>query len=191
MKKVFYILLAIVILYIVYVIYVLTRKRKVTIESPSGQNPKVITLNHPDSNYSNIDDDTYRALFADITKMFSKEVAELVEKIYRLETAHFKSEQYKNTGSAGMLSFGTVYPYGWYRLMPFWLANPQWAPTGVGYTFKKSGQTYEYLKFPNFGGFYTLSYFLSSNRPGRWYSTDPEKQKEYEQKLEKIQTKYV
>jgi hypothetical protein len=191
MKKLFYILLIIVVLYIFYVIYELTKKRKVTIENTIGQGPKTITLNHPDSNYSNIDDDTYRALFVDISKIFSKEIAELVEKIYRLETAHFKSEQYINTGSAGMLSFGSVYPYGWYKMLPFWLANPQWAPTGVGYTFKKGNETFEYLKFPNFGGFYTLAYFLSSNRPGKWNSIDPEKQKEYEQKLEKIQTKYV
>lgn len=37
----------------------------------------------------------------------------LIEKIYRSETSHFKSEQYKNTGTIGMEAFGKPPYYGW------------------------------------------------------------------------------
>jgi hypothetical protein len=194
MKKAFFIILAIVAIYFFYYIYQMKKlknkaKTKPSQDTPSGPHTPVSAI-HPDAGYS-YDENILKFILDDISKQFSKEIAQNVEKIYRLETSHFKSDQFKATGSAGMLAFSSIYPYGWTSLVPFWMLNPQFAPTGIGYQFTEGGTTYRYLKFPNYGGFYTLAYFLSKKRPGNWFSTVPEKQQDYERKLDQIQPKLV
>lgn len=41
------------------------------------------------------------------------ELVTIIEKMYRLETAHFKSKQYQNCGTGGMEVFGKAPYYGW------------------------------------------------------------------------------
>ena len=48
-----------------------------------------------------------------IYKKHGKQMAIIIEKMYRSETAHFESLQYKQTGTGGMESFGLPLYYGW------------------------------------------------------------------------------
>ncbi|NMD01070.1 MAG: hypothetical protein GYA62_15310 [Bacteroidales bacterium] len=52
-------------------------------------------------------------IFNKIKNKYGLELAKQVEKIARIETAHFKSGGYKNTYGFGALAFKNSFPYGW------------------------------------------------------------------------------
>lgn len=132
-----------------------------------------------------------QSAFRKVAEKYGNELAKNAERIYRLETAHFNSGQFKATNSPGMLKFSTYYPYGWQAPRNLWDQNPQYKPIGQA-TFTKNGKQYTYLKFPNFeAALFTLAEYLNKYRPGRWYSTVPAQQNEYETKLKSISTKYT
>ena len=128
-----------------------------------------------------------------IMKKYGKAIAINVEKIYRLETNHFKSGQFKNTFSPGMESFGKKYPYGWNTMARvFWDDNILYRPVGF-YKGKENqtGLTKTFLKFPNLkAAMFTLAAFLEhyGNNPGRWFSLDKEKQTAYNYSIYKFKT---
>lgn len=80
---------------------------------------------------------------------WGKDNAALAERIYELETGHYKSEQFKNGYSAGMVAFSNTYPYGWDTLKDFWDKHPYLKPVGLWNT-TVNGKAYSYLKFPTF-----------------------------------------
>lgn len=128
-----------------------------------------------------------------IKNKFGSDIAKNVERMYRLETNHFKSGQFSHTYSPGMESFGDEYPYGWHTLSEiFWNKYPIHAPVGFYSGVEgKTGKTKTFLKFPALiSGMYTLAYFLKnySNNPGRWYSTNKDSQSKYNESLNKIKT---
>ena len=135
----------------------------------------------------------------DIKDLYGLEIAKNVERIYRLETNNFKSEQYKKSGSAGMLRQGESTPFGWSSLAQFWLKHSNYAPTEKIVTFIKNDEetglpkVYNYLAFDDFGGFYSLAEFLNqyNNNAGRWFSTDETLQNNYINTLNSIETKFV
>jgi hypothetical protein len=128
-----------------------------------------------------------------IKNKFGGNIAKNVERIYRLETNHFKSGQFQNTYSPGMESFANAYPYGWNTISNiFWNNYPIHAPVGF-YSGKegKTGKTKIFLKFPSLlSAMYTIAYFLQhyNNNPGRWYSTKTESQNRYNKSINKIKT---
>ncbi len=65
-----------------------------------------------------------------IINEYGREMAENVEKVYRWETAHFKSSQFTNTGSAGMeAALHSKAPnYGWNPAS--WINDINSAPIG-------------------------------------------------------------
>ena len=64
-----------------------------------------------------------------VANKYGKATAAQIEKVARLETAHFTSKQYKATGTGGMEADGPAPYYGWYS--PFFIANPDYTPVGT------------------------------------------------------------
>lgn len=117
----------------------------------------------------------------------------ILEQLYRNETNHFRSGQFKRSLSPGMERHGDKYPYGWSTLKRvLWDENPTFKPigfvtmkeneTGIPKTFLKfndvtSGMAAVLLHSRNYynnGGFY------------RWYSTNPERQEVYKNRLDNL-----
>lgn len=130
-------------------------------------------------------------VFAHISDKYGNQIAENVERIFRLETDHFTSTGYVKTGAAGMLAFAPEYPYGFNSLKSFWDNNPEFAPTGIW----EDKRGYKYLKFKDEGGFMTVAQvlLLRGNDPGRYFADDdhPDKQEEYRKAVENIKVRYL
>lgn len=59
------------------------------------------------------DENDAKAALRVIYDTYGKDIAIVVEKMYRGETTHFKSEQYKHGGTPGMEAHGSAPYYGW------------------------------------------------------------------------------
>jgi hypothetical protein len=119
------------------------------------------------------------------------DMAKTVERIYRLETGHFKSGQFLSTGSPGMLMHNIDFPYGWNVCKQLWTNNENFAPVG-NVDFTVGGKKYTYLVFPTFNAAaMSLVEYLKKYRPGRWFSKDDLGASNYEAKLNDITPKYV
>lgn len=119
--------------------------------------------------------------------------ARRLEQQYRLETAHFKSGQFKGTFSPGMERFGESYPYGWNSLYKyFWRQYPEHRPYGFhAYIEGGTGKRKEFLKFNSLLDAMATTLHNARMRDGKfeaWYSLDPDAQKRYLAALEKIRT---
>ncbi len=117
-----------------------------------------------------------------IEKIHGKTIAQIIEKIMRLETAHFTSLQYKRTGSAGM-------EVGKWSNIPtnningtFALKDNQDKHIANFYVWKSPYAFMEYLAdyIKRYGGNF-----------GRWNSIDPNKQKLYAQKVNNVKAVYT
>lgn len=128
-----------------------------------------------------------------VKQNFGVDIARWVEKIYRGETAHFKSSQFLLTYSAGMLKFKNVYPYGWGNFKTFWALNPSFAPTGYAKIYvTREKKDFFYLAFPSLtAAMMTLAYYVQKNGPLRWNSTDKNEQQKYATLLNQIKNRYV
>lgn len=113
----------------------------------------------------------------------------LVEQIYRLETAHFRSTQYIRTGTPGMERHGKKFPWGWTMFADLWKSF-RFRPVGViTMTENYTGVEKQFLVMPSvFAGITALLLYIDKFGAYRWYSTDPVKQAEYKAKLDKITT---
>lgn len=133
--------------------------------------------------------------FTKAKKEFGIHIAQDAERIYRLETNHFKSGQFKNTYSPGMeVGKGkTTYPYGWTSLKPFWDKFPQYKPNHLYTTPEnQTGITKTFIGFPSLeAAVMTLCYFLTYRKAESWYALDLEKQKYYRDILNKINPQIV
>lgn len=155
----------------------------------------------------NPSDAEIKSALAMVKDKFGSDIAKNVEKVYRLETGHFKSSQFLHTYSAGMLRFGSLMPYGWRMLAPFWAANPDLAPDGVyniyvkenpiknviSSTPKEGYKLYSYLSFPSlYAGMAALAAYIEHfGNVARWNSTDVAQQQKYLAKLNTIKNKLV
>lgn len=112
---------------------------------------------------------------------FGRDIAAKVERIYRLETADFTSDQYRRTNTAGMRAFGEAYPFGWSSLASFGLGADRFAPC-VLMRENAGGPVVPWVAFvEGTDAFMFLAYFLSKHggNVGRWNSTDPAQQIAY------------
>lgn len=126
-----------------------------------------------------------------IKNLYGLEIAQNVERIYRLETNHFRSLQFFRTYTAGMLSFSAKYPYGWTSFKPLWDANTNMAPTGYWAT-KINNQPFIYLAFPTLeSAMFVLAGYLQKYSVGRWNTTNEENAKIYAQKVSAINSTLV
>ena len=126
-----------------------------------------------------------------LTTSYPVDVLRQVEKIFRLETAHFKSQAFKFTGASGLEISGTnkIAPYGWKTGAQF-LIN--------GKTFLFSMPENKTGKMKTFIGFYDIkdsirfvATYVQQYRAGRWYSTVESEQIKYEKSLATISARFV
>lgn len=145
-----------------------------------------------------IDEKILKAKFADIRDKYGASRAADLERLYRLETAHFKSEQFKNTGSPGMEAHAPKFPYGWTSLLPFWTKYPQHAPVGFYSVWENPGlqnanpKQKNFLKFRDFeSALLSLNEYAEKYNIERWYSTRPEDQQKYRAALNQIKVRFT
>ena len=134
--------------------------------------------------------------FTKIKNNFGADFARQIERIFRLETAHFTSEQFKEGNSPGMRAFKTTYPYGWESLDEFAKANSiDGRKFGIGRTFVVRGKNYRYVTFPDFKtSLNFVAWFIRNKRggiPEKWNSLDPKAAADYKTKLNQIIPRYT
>ena len=139
-----------------------------------------------------------------IYKKHGKQMAIIIEKMYRSETRHFESSQYKQTGTRGMESFGLPPYYGWDK--DFFLLNPNYTPIGVTHLFENVGiskqggnaqikdRPKEFIYFPTVIAAMEYLVFYINKYNGNyacWHSTNSVAQEAYKKILDKIIPKIV
>lgn len=111
---------------------------------------------------------------------YNKQRAQILEKILRHETAHFKSGQYKKGGSAGMEA-------GKWQDLPKNLSTYQMRDNLKGYmaTFIKWGSVLQFLEYLN-------KYIDRYNGNwARWNSTNEDRQNEYRKRVLSVTNKTI
>jgi hypothetical protein len=152
------------------------------------------------------DQDIISAIQA-IAALYGRERAMWIERLFREETAHFKSGNFLNTFSPGM-EVGRdhnntpimILPYGWGRLSPYWTQNPEYAPSGTmnevenTSAMAKSKGERIFIKFPDIMASMMSVAFLISLRGGNigaWNTTDPAGQLRYQNLLSQIVPRFT
>jgi hypothetical protein len=136
--------------------------------------------------------------FSVVAQHFPKEIASQLEKLFRLETAHFKSGQFRRSGSAGMVANKTEFPFGWNSLKEY-LNTPLAVdknPENYGViSMNVRGKEWKYIAFPNLvDSMLFIAWFIGAKRGGNfsaWYSLNADKQKEYASKMAGVRTPFV
>jgi hypothetical protein len=141
-----------------------------------------------------VNPDEWQIPLAQVYTDYDKATAENVEKIFRLETANFTSNGYRQTKSPGMAAFTTSYPYGWDSMKPIWeMYKGQYKPTGtITLAENQTGKSVRFIVFKDtLSAMETLAFYLQSHNPGNWFSNDPSDQIAYENKLATITSSFV
>jgi hypothetical protein len=129
-----------------------------------------------------------------VAKTYGTENAQMLEKLIRWETAHFKSNGFKLTNAAGMEATTKKFPYGWTSLKNYWQIQKDAAPVGLKNMTDIGGRNVNFLVFPTFFAFVrTICKHLQNKNWnfGAWYSLDEQKQITYLQKINSINPKYT
>lgn len=139
-----------------------------------------------------------------IYNKYGKDMAVIIERMYRDETRHFQSMQYRRCGTGGMEAFGQPPYYGWDA--KFFEAAPEFSPIGIWEAFENKGMSTQggnqqvtdrkkrFVVLPSVlaGMEYKVSYI---NKHGgnwaRWHSTDTSVQSVYRTHIEAIRAKFV
>lgn len=121
-------------------------------------------------------DDAKNAILA-VKSKYGVEMAKRVEQIFRLETAHFKSGQYEQTGTAGLVQ-------------GHW---PSPVPKSPTVTFNVNGKPFSYVvwnphEFADFLAKYINTY---NGNYARWNSLDPAAQQKYRVLVDSIKPQFV
>lgn len=128
-------------------------------------------------------EDAKTAILA-VKQKYGDQMAKDVERIFRLETAHFKSSQYQKTGSAGMEA-------GKWKNLPPELIEPY---TVDMHDADKSDGIDKFIvwKSPTAFAIYLAEYIKRYNGNwARWNTTDPQKQAKYRAVVNTIIPKFV
>lgn len=131
----------------------------------------------------------------EVAKVYGEDGAAIIEKMIRLESGHFKSENYKKTGGAGMEVFGSSYPFGWKTAAEYWKNKPSHKPTGT-LTMKenKTGKQKTFLVFPSVtASLMTTAYVISKRdwNAGAWFSKIASEQEKYNKAINSIKARFV
>ena len=127
----------------------------------------------------------------ELTTEYNISVLQSVEKIFRLETAHFKSSAFKMTGASGLEISGKNKdaPYGW-------KTGAEFLTGGKTFLFQMPENKTGIIK--TFIGFYDIrdsirfvATYVKNYRAGRWYSTILADQEKYEKSLAAIKARFV
>jgi hypothetical protein len=164
MKNIWFLILAIVL------ILALTKVIKPKIKP-------IVNVSKPKNMYT---PDDAKAAILTIQKMYGSEMAKLVEKMARLETAHFKSGQFQQTGTAGMEAGA------WGKYLP---GPPK--PT-VKLRDPVLGMR-DFIVWNPQDFFIFLAEYIKRYKGNfaRWNTTDPKRQIEYAKKVNSIIPRFV
>lgn len=146
-----------------------------------------------------ITDAVLKEAFEAAAKKYGTDKARTAEKMFRLETAHFKSGQFKKTFSPGQEIPDKIksFPYGWTSMRKIWEENPELSPVGYVVMQENAGAQADknvdrFIKYPSMkAAVFSICEYLNIYPAGRWYSTDFAKQGKYEEKLSKIKNKFI
>lgn len=141
--------------------------------------------------------------FQKVKQKYGADFAKKTEQLFRKETAHFTSGQFRKTLSPGMEIAGgtnstqTTFPYGWPSLQNFVNANPQYK--GNFYVHRmnenQTGYSKTFIGWPTLeGSVMFVAWFIKNVRNGRfgyWYSLNEAKAQSYENNMALINAKYV
>lgn len=135
---------------------------------------------------------------------YGKDIATIVEKMYRMETSHFTSQQYQYCGTGGMEAFGDPPYYGWdsttYKNHPehtpigTWSAyeGPGLSAQGGNAQIKNKPKTFVKLPTVLAGMEYKAEYIQRHDgNYARWYNTDPDAQEKYRESLKGVRARIV
>lgn len=138
---------------------------------------------------------------ANEVQVTGKDVLKIVEKMYRTETRHFESGQYKNCGTGGMEVFGPPPHYGWDSSL--FVENPvgTWSAyegkglSGAGGNAQVTDRKKEFIKFPSVtaGMEYKIKYIIKYNgNYARWFNKDNQTaQNVYRETLKGIKARFI
>jgi hypothetical protein len=134
---------------------------------------------------------TLKEAFTTVKDLYGLEIAENVEKMFRLESAHFTSSIFRKTNGMGALAFTEVFPYGWGSYGAFWTNNPAIKPIGTTGLLTNG---YSYIQFDSVlsAAMFTAEILKHrDNNPGRYFSSIPSQIEDYNSRIAKIKTQYV
>lgn len=138
-------------------------------------------------------EDLAKAAILAVSKKYGQDAAEVLEKLYRLETDHFKSGNFREAKGAGMEATTAAFPYGW-SLAKFWNANPTYRPNGViRRKENQTGKTKMFITFPTvIAGVMTAAEVLRGRNwnAGAWYSNNEADRARYNAAISKIKSRF-
>ncbi|MFJ7316688.1 hypothetical protein ACIQVE_28940, partial [Pseudomonas sp. NPDC098747] len=152
----------------------------------------------------NFNEGDAKAALRIIYDKYGKDMATIIERMYRDETAHFKSRQYVKCGTGGMEAFGKPPYYGWDG--NFFSLHPQFTPTGIWEAFENKGMSGQggnaqitdkkkrFIVFPSvLGGMEYKAFYIQKHNGNwaRWHSTNASIQATYKKHLEDIKSRFV
>lgn len=147
----------------------------------------------PVKNNTKVGEASFRDGLLRLRKEFglTQQEAELLEQQFRLETAHFKSGQFKESLSPGMEKFGATFPYGWTSLNNFiWKMHPEYAPNGSSkHKENATGKVKSYLNFPTlYASMVTVLHNARMNDGNfyAWFSNNSDSQLKYKKRMDRI-----
>lgn len=156
------------------------------------------------STTGNFNEADAKAALRVIYDKYGKDMATVIERMYRDETAHFKSLQYVKCGTGGMEAFGEPPHYGWDS--SFFSQHPDFTPTGIWEAFENKGMSGQggnkqvtdkkkrFIVFPSvLGGMEYKAFYINKHNGNwaRWHSTDTTIQATYKKHLEDIKPRFV
>lgn len=115
-----------------------------------------------------------------VKQKYGETMARTVEKMFRLETSHFRSEQYRKTGTAGMEAGK-------------WKDLPKNLPVIKMHDSDKTDGIDTFIVWnPTDFALYLAAYITRhGGNFARWYSLNSDAQKTYAQKVSAVKTKFV
>lgn len=132
----------------------------------------------------NFNEDDGKLAIISVKDKYGIDMARIVERMFRWETAHFKSGQYRNTGSAGM-EIGK-----WSNLPKDQIESGTYDAHDADPT--DGIDKFIIWKHPKYAALYMADYIKrNGGNWARWNSTNPDKQTAYRNKVNTITPKFV
>lgn len=157
--------------------------------------------------YRNYTPEDAREALITIYNKHGHDMAKIIEQLYRDETGHFQSTQYKRCGAGGMeIAGANPQPpgYGWNESL--FLRHPEYSPIGIWWAFENKGLSGQggnqqvttrkkgYIIFPTVLAAmeYKVDYIKRNHGNwARWHSLDVTVQSNYREAILKMRHPYV
>jgi len=178
----------VIIAVIALVIYFIWKKKKKKVEEKSVNQ---MVSEEQDKSFPGMQslEEQIISVLKEIADEYGIDTARNVEKVYRLETNHFKSGQFKRTFSPGMEKHKDTFPFGWKSMADYW-KSIDFSPDFHSMPENKTGLMKTFIKFPNIRiPMKGLAMYIKKYGPERWYSMNPISQAKYRNALNSIKPK--